>query len=152
CYSPFVSVWEATLREAQDDYTLALVGGFLILLVVCRAAASDERRRLRSIGLFVALHLAMLPVAGLLGARGLPAYREVRLCVCIFGTLAGVGIASTLLFTVLSRLRLRQPTILRDVVGAVASLIAVFVLASRAGLNLAGLIATSAVVTAVIGL
>src|SRR6185436_9461244 len=44
------------------------------------------------------------------------------------------------------------PRILQDVLVASSALVAVFMLASRAGLNLSGLIATSAVLTAVIGL
>jgi small-conductance mechanosensitive channel len=71
----------------------------------------------------------------------------------VFAALAYVRLASILFFAVLlPRVRLRTPHILQEIIGGGASVIAVLALASSAGFNLSGLIATSAVLTAVVGL
>jgi small-conductance mechanosensitive channel len=67
--------------------------------------------------------------------------------------MAGVGLAGLIVFGVVTpRMRLTLPRILQDVLVAGVSVVAVFSTASRAGVNLSGIVATGAVLTAVIGL
>src|SRR5207253_5525123 len=62
------------------------------------------------------------------------------------------GASATLLFSVvLPRMRLHTPPIVQDVVVAIAMVGSTLAVLSRAGVNLSGLIATSAVFTAVLG-
>lgn len=148
-----MGIWDGALAEARDDGSFAVLGVLLAAAVLVRIAAPDEGPRLRGGLMWAALHLALLPVAGALRADGLPAYREVSLVALVFEALAVIGIAALLLFAVLlPRVGVQTPRILRDLVVAAAALVTCFVLASRAGLNISGLIATSTVLTAVIGL
>ncbi|MBK7585715.1 MAG: mechanosensitive ion channel [Myxococcales bacterium] len=150
-----MSFINATLAEAASAGTL-----WLFVLVVAgamlgkKAQQDGARPRLAPVILF-ALHLLLLPVAGFFRGRGIgsPGYVESRLPLLIFGTLAGVTSAGVVLFgTVLPRVKLVVPRILQDILVGAAAIVGVFTVASRSGINLSGLIATSAVLTAVIGL
>ena len=144
-----VTIW----AELWDDRVPHLFALVVVLLGVGAILAPEQRRRLRGSVVLFGLFLALVPIAATLRAAESAAQREVRLVALIFATLSVIGMAGTLLFSaVLPRLRVSVPRILQDVLVAAASLIAIFALASRAGLNLSGLIATSAVLTAVIGL
>ncbi len=95
----------------------------------------------------------LLPVLGALHAAESGGYQATQLACMIFAVLAGVTAAGAILFTgLLPAIKLTPPRILHDVVVGAASLVAIIAVASRAGINLSGLIATSAVLTAVIGL
>ena len=145
--------WQAILAEARDDETLFLVGALIFLGVIVRAAAPEEGRRLRVALWLLGLHLLLLPVAGTLRAYALLAYSDVRFPLLMFEVLAAIEVGACFVFAVaLPRAGLRSPRILRDVLVAAASVVMVFVLGSRAGVNLSGLIATSTVITAVVGL
>jgi small-conductance mechanosensitive channel/CRP-like cAMP-binding protein len=145
--------WSAIAREVWDEHTLYLLAALAAMWVLVHLVAPDERRRLRGTAVLVFLHVALLPIAGVLHAKEIAAYREVRLAALVFSAIAFIRLASLLLFGVLlPRARLVVPRILREILAAGASVIAIFVLASRLGLNLSGIIATSAVLTAVVGL
>src|SRR4029453_9045689 len=91
--------------------------------------------------------------AAALRQSGSDVYRDVRLLALTLAAVSGVKTAQELFFSVLlPRVGVRGSRILSDVVTAAAALVAVFVLFSRAGFNVSGLIATSAVLTAVVGL
>jgi small-conductance mechanosensitive channel/CRP-like cAMP-binding protein len=69
------------------------------------------------------------------------------------GTLGLIGALGTLVFGFLeTRLRVTMPRIVSDLIMVFVSLFAVSVIATKMGVNLSSLLATSAVVTAVIGL
>src|SRR5439155_23408781 len=98
------------------------------------------------------LHVFPLPSAGALRAASSAAYLDVRIPCLVFEAVAAAGMGGILIFNIgLPLARVRVPRILQDVVVAGASLVASLSLASRNGINLSGLIATSAVLTAVIG-
>jgi small-conductance mechanosensitive channel/CRP-like cAMP-binding protein len=148
-----VTPWQATLAEARNDETLLLVGGLIFLGLIVRAAAPEEGGRLRVALWFLGLHLLLLPAAGTLHAYEFSSYTELHLVTLMFGVLAAIEVTACFVFAVaLPRAGLRSPRILRDILVAAASVVMVFVLGSRAGLNLSGLIATSTVITAVVGL
>lgn len=145
--------WDALLAEARDSRTLYLVAGTMLTIALVRAAAvGGERRRGRALAMLTALHLALVPVAAALRAASAAGYGGVRLAALVFAAMVAIFMADATLFgVILPRCRLRVPRILRDVLVAAASVVAIFAVASRAGFNLSGLIATSAVLTAVIG-
>jgi small-conductance mechanosensitive channel/CRP-like cAMP-binding protein len=147
-----VTIWSATLTEAEYDRTLYLVSMLVATAGMLRAWAHEEHRRLRlAVGL-VFVHLVLLPVVGVMRARGVEFFHDGRLALMMVTGLGFVGIGGMLLFAaLLPRVGLRVPRILRDVITAVAGVITIFATASRAGFNLSSLIATSAVMTAVIG-
>lgn len=141
---------EGIRAEASDDYTLVLLAGMVLTLVLGGRALG--RRRVGIVA-FTLLHTALVPLAGTLRAEGSHHYQNVRLVVLIFAGVAAVSMAGVLLFNlVLPRLRVQLPKILQDVTVGVASIFVLFAMAARAGFNLSSLITTSAVLTAVIGL
>src|SRR5258708_10853471 len=130
------------------------IGGALGLL----ALKPNERVRIRN-GLFLfALSFCGLLGVGALASHGIdwnyPAYRWLDWAALVCLWLAIVNVASVLVFeVVLDPLRLKPPRIMPDLLLAGAYVVAFVVLLSVAGkVDLTGIVATSAVLTAVIGL
>lgn len=143
---------QGIIAEAMDDYTIVLVTA-LILMAASAKTLGIEKRRVFGTAVLVGLHLILLPVVGTLRVRGSTLYEDVRLPCLIFAGLAAVSMASLLIFHVLlPRLVRSVPKILQDVATGVLAVVVLLGIASRAGYNVTGLVATSAVLTAVIGL
>lgn len=143
----------ALLAELKSAGTYWVFGGLVLTAAMVRLMVREDRRRLRAVSLFFLVHLALLPFSAWMAMTGHEEALVVHLLAVLAASLAGIGIGMTLVFKViLPRAGYRAPRILRDVVGAVMLLVVVFALASRLGVHLASIIATSAVVTAVIGL
>jgi len=143
-----------TLQEAWRDYTLLLVVGFVVAAAVRARAARDIRSRasMRGTAIFLLLHIASLPLLGYLSDAGSASYDSWRLFSITLATFAGVTILLAILFDgILRGLRFEAPRLMQDMVAAGTYLIAFFILLSAWGVNLGGIIATSAVLTAVIG-
>lgn len=147
-----MSIWQALVQEALQARSLWLVVGLAATFLILRATAWQERRRLVSAVVLSSLHLVLLPVVAILVVRESASLGMARLPCRIFLAMALVSMGGLLLFTaLLPRLGLRTPRILQDVLVAATSIVAIFAVASREGFNLSGIIATSAVLTAVIG-
>jgi small-conductance mechanosensitive channel/CRP-like cAMP-binding protein len=145
--------WSAVSAELRDDRTGLILGLGIALVIVNRALAVEQRQRGRSALILLFLHLILVPVAAALRVDESPFYRETRFAALMFETFALIGLAGVFVFSaILPRLRTPVSRIMQDVIIAGSSIAAVFTLGSHAGLNLSGLIATSAVLTAVIGL
>ncbi len=140
------------LQSEADEASTAWVVGAAALAFVLSKVSSVDRARFKAALFFLAMHgLALLVTAGLVTRRSTVA-DDFRTPAWVFGAVALVGASATLLFNVLlPRLRLRLPLILQDVVVAIASVATAVAVASRAGISLSGLIATSAVFTAILG-
>ncbi len=144
----------ATLSEAWSDFTLLVVIGFLVAAAVRARAPGAVRSRasMRWTFAFLILHLASLPLLGYLSVEDHDAYESVRLFSLTLEIFAGVTIILAIVFDgILRGLKAQAPRIVQDVVAATSYLIGGFFLLSAWGVNLSGLIATSAVLTAVIG-
>ena len=157
-----MNLLDGILAEALDDRTMFIIAGLALTLLLVRqpriaalhAVDSRKGRRQRFYSLIVltTLHAALVPVAGILRVLKSEEYLVVRMPCLIFAAIAAVGMGGFLLFSaLLPRLHIRPPLILQDIMVAGASIVAVFVVASRNGFNLSGLIATSAVITGVVG-
>jgi small-conductance mechanosensitive channel/CRP-like cAMP-binding protein len=148
-------VLSAIAGEAMSQGTPWLLLGVVCTALVLRLAPNraDLRSRMRAVMLLLALNVLLLPATGLGVALGAGVALDLRLTGSIAGALAAVGMAGLVVFgALLPRLRLGVPPILQDVIVAGCGTIAVFGTASRAGVNLSGIVATGAVLTAVIGL
>src|SRR2546425_1711391 len=134
-----MSFGEALVAEAGAR-TLYLLLGVLLAGIVLRLRAPEERPRVRGFPLLFALSLLLLPAAAALRAGGDPvAYRETVAVVSLLQALAVIGLLASFLFAVVgSRLGLRAPRILSDVLVATAGVAAFFAGASPAGLNAPG--------------
>jgi small-conductance mechanosensitive channel len=142
----------AILAELAAASTLSLILGFVATAVLTQMFARAERRRLLTVAVLLGLQTVLVLVAAAIGGND-DLRRDLRLMAMVLGTAAGVGMAGIVLFAIaLPRIGWQVPRILRDVITAGLFLIVTFSVGSRAGVNVSGLIATSAVLTAVIGL
>ncbi len=148
-----MGLWEALVQEAAEGDTVWVLSVFLLAAFVTRAfAAGHQKPRFKSLTFLLVVHVTCWAVSGVSRALGADLYRDLRVPGSVAGAIVLVGCIAAVLFTVLlPRARLEAPRIVQDVVVAIASVIAGVAVASRAGVNLSGLIATSAVFTAVLG-
>ena len=125
----------------------------LALLVLGRALLPvNDRGRVRLAIFFVFSYLALLFVkAGLLNVGMEAAYATAHLGALVALAWAITGTVGMVLFDLVGH-RFKIPKILRDLSVTVASVVAMVILLSRSGVNFLSIIATSAVLTAVIGL
>lgn len=152
---PVLDVLHAIADEILYQGTPWLFLGYLLVAVLMHARrdTTDLRSRMQFCSLLVWLHVVLLPASGITRAFGVGLANDLRLTGSLVGALAGVGLAGLFVFGLAApRLRLRIPRIVQDVIVAGLGIVAVFGTASRAGVNLSGIVATGAVLTAVIGL
>ena len=133
-----------------------LVFGFIVAAALLFAFAPTERRSIRA-----AMTLFALSFAGLLGASAILysggsengfGFRFLRFVSLFMVSIAAINLVGVLAFSVLLKTaRLTLPRILRDLLVALCYVVAIITLLSRSGVDLAGVVATSAVITAVIG-
>jgi len=141
-----------TLAEAQRDRTGWVLLLLLLVSLAVRLTPRIERSLLRAPWRLMVIHLLLLPTAGLLAQLQASTRAEVHLAALLMALLTAINAATVLVFgVVLPWVGLRLSRIFQDVATAVASVIAIFSLLSQAGFNVSGIVATSAVLTAVIG-
>lgn len=147
------------LREALAAvFSPTLLWSYPLLLAaiaLLAAAAPAARRRLGAAGLLVLASVAVLLLAGALRWLGLQPeagfYRIIHGLALFLLALAAVNSAAAVAFgAVLPSLRLELSPILRDLILAVLYVGAALSVAGHEGANLTGLLATSAMVTAVV--
>lgn len=153
-----MSFWQNVQTAAGMGGAFVWVAlGFVVLAVLLFATVQPARRRVRTSVLLFALSFCGLLVAGLLLSSGIDQasapLRWIRWGSLLVQRLAIVNLTSVLLFeVVLNAARLKPPRIMRDLLVAFAYMVVAITLLSSSGVDLSGIIATSAVITAVIGL
>jgi small-conductance mechanosensitive channel/CRP-like cAMP-binding protein len=170
-----VELWSTFAAHALAAWTPALIAGYLATRLLLRAApAGDSARgpgaqraarahrravvrgtpaeyRLRAAGALVAGHVGALAIAAAVEVSGYEAATaHVAALACQAFAVVSLGTAAVF-EALLPRVGLVSPRILVDVVTAVGALVCIIVVGRRAGFSVAGLITTSAVLTAVIG-
>lgn len=139
--------------EAAASRTVVLLAALVVLALAARLLGAPPVRVLRASLVLFAVHLALATSAALAGPFAPGLRGGLHLLALMVGAVCAIKIGQELVFTLLlPRMGVHGSRILSDVVTAGASIVAVFALASRAGFNVSGLIATSAVLTAVVGL
>ena len=127
-----------------------LVLGFLALMVIL--FMRPERRHALNLLAFYFVSLALRLVAALLPSLSMPGTaRTIRFLALLLEGIAFVNLAAIFSFAFLGLVRIRPPRIVRDLSIALAYLGLVLYLFSIHQVDVTGLIATSAIVTAVIG-
>lgn len=145
--------WELLLDEARQLRVHQAVVVLVLVYVLTRIVAPRYGRRLRTAFGVAAVYIALIPASAYLGVVHSSAHNDVRLVAMSLGTLACVSAIGTLVFGALeARLRVSIPQIVYDLIISTVSIVAISITASRMGVNLSGLLTTSAVLTAVIGL
>lgn len=137
----------ASLSARATVFCVVLVGLYLFL--------PGERRRMR-----ISACIFVLAVLGLLAAGAVPSflsaegitYVTIRCCALFLEAVAIITLGSTLLFAAILRsVHLEPPRIVQDLLVGATYLFVGIMLLSRNGLDVRGVVATSAVISAVIG-
>jgi small-conductance mechanosensitive channel len=129
---------------------------FMLTAALLFALVPAERLRIRNAALLFAVSFAGLLIAAMLATygsslKGAP-YRWTQWSSLFISSVAIVNLASVLVFDVLlDAVRLKPPRIMRDLLLAFTYIIIALSLLSHSGVDLTGIVATSAVITAVIG-
>ena len=130
------------------------VAAVIVVAGVFRLVPDAPRRRLRRSVILVALY-SVVTIVGLgLSAAGFEAVAEgFRVAADLLRVLLGINLAALVLFDLLLRVaRVNYADILHDLAVGAAYLVAIVWLMHRTGVNVTSIVATSAVVTAVLGL
>lgn len=137
---------------AEHAELLRLGGLFTATALLLLLALPKERRHLFKMGVLFALSL-VLRAASAGAAVAIPsAVQTLHFLALLLQGIAFIGVVAVIFFgLLLPRLRLEAPRIARDLAVALAYLVLVFYLLSAHRVDVTGVIATSAVVTAVIG-
>jgi small-conductance mechanosensitive channel/CRP-like cAMP-binding protein len=133
-----------------------LVIAFVVTAFLLFTFVREERARIRG-----AMFLFALSFTGLLAASTVInlgwsldsfGYRAIRWISLFLVSAAIINLIGVLLFSLaLKSIRIKVPLIMHDLILALAYIIVAITLLSRSGVDLAGVVATSAVITAVIG-
>jgi small-conductance mechanosensitive channel/CRP-like cAMP-binding protein len=126
---------------------------FALVAVLMLAIAPRERRHVLRLGVLYLASLALHLASGLLGAAGLPGAPAAHLVARLAEGVAVISLFGAALFgAALPALRVQPSKILRDLTIALSCLAFFLWLLSTRRVDVAGIVATSAVITAVIGL
>jgi small-conductance mechanosensitive channel len=147
-----VNFWTVVRDQALAARTPYLLLAFAVALLLMRNLATDGARpALRGARAMLALHLLSQLIAAGQIASGYDAH-HATIAALGFELLCVVAMATTVSFrVVLPRLGIVFPRILMDLLTGIAVIVALIYVGKRAGFSVAGLITTSAVLTAVIG-
>ena len=145
-----VSFFAALWLEARSAHTVWLLG--VCALAVLTRRGGTHHHRLRVLSFWLVGHLVALGIDAALHTHEPGIHNEFRTVAWVFGAVTFVGAGMSVLFHgALARVRVTVPRIVEDVLVGLLSVLAAVTVASRAGANLSGIIATSAVITAVLG-
>lgn len=148
-----VSFTSALLTEAQDSWLGWAFLTLVITLISMRTFPAHSHRRLPASFWLFGTQLVVLVVVAALQSLGSDGVFEARLAQRVILAMAWVGMGGALLFgVVLPRTRFPVSRILQDLVVGAAAVAVIGTVLHRQGVALSGLFATSAVVTAVVGL
>jgi small-conductance mechanosensitive channel/CRP-like cAMP-binding protein len=139
-------------RQVGAPITLLLAVGARAV-VMSTAKGSESRARFRFAFSIFLVHLFLLIAALGLSAVDAELASGARVAAALSGSLAVVGLGSVVLFEgLVRRVRPGLPRIVPDLLTTLAALVAVIRTSSQLGFEVTGVIATSAVLTAVVGL
>ena len=142
--------WYALLDHLWAARTPFIVLAYFVVRAIA-VRTNVERYHVRAAGTLLVLHLGATAIAAALDTFDyVPTV--ATLVAYAFLLLAAVTLVTTLVFrAVLPKLGLALPRILIDILTGIGVIIVFIVVGKRAGFSVAGLITTSAVLTAVIG-
>jgi small-conductance mechanosensitive channel/CRP-like cAMP-binding protein len=149
--------WENLQTSAQmfgAYHWIAL--GFVLAALILFVYVPAERARIKTSVLLFGLSFAGLLAITTVLSSGLDhhsiIYRSIRWASLLAESIALINLVSVFVLDVaLAAIHIRPPGILRDLLLASAYVVIGFILLSRSGFDLTGIVATSAVITAVIG-
>ncbi len=145
---------EQLLSELRTSGTIHLVVAVLVVFLLVRLLGKKEHRRgfVRTLTPFTVHLLCALGAwsALLVGSTSHP---WVHLAATIFAAITAVSLGAMVLFTLLlPPVGIVIPRVLRDATVGVGAVVVALVMTARAGFDITGVAATSAIVTAVVAL
>ncbi len=152
-----MTLWQQILSVTEMGRAYPwVVLAFVLVAILLLATKPEERLRIRTALLLFALSIVAFLAATALLSYGLPqtniAFKWTRWAARIFQGFAIVNVVAVVIFdALLEPLRLKPPRIMRDLLRALAYVVVAIMSLSKE-VDLTGIIATSAVLTAVIGL
>ncbi len=152
-----MSFWEQVQTAAGMRPFVLVIAVFVLAALALNALRPVERMRIRAAMFLFALAFIGLLLTASLAYRGAsidsPMYLWFRWAALFCLWIAFINVGSVFVFDVfLSAIRLKPPRILRDLLVALAYVVLGIVLLSIPHVDVTGIVATSAVLTAVIGL
>jgi small-conductance mechanosensitive channel len=140
--------------QGRHDGTLVVFAAILFMATLLHVAAPQSQRRMRTSVFFFFVYLLTLPVgANFLSAVQLEPYGYVRGVALFCLSVTITHLAAIFIFdVVLAVARVEIPPILRELITGIAYVFVGISVLSRGGVQLSGLLTTSAILTAVIGL
>jgi small-conductance mechanosensitive channel/CRP-like cAMP-binding protein len=146
-----VTFFDELAAYARAGHVVGMTALWLVVVALVRRLAPAARRRLRPATVLLAAAVVLVVAGAGLSSAGYDD-RGVAVAALACELLAVVGLVQVAAFeVVLPRVGVTVPRILVDIATGVASLIVLIIVGKRAGWSVAGLITTSAVLTAVIG-
>jgi small-conductance mechanosensitive channel/CRP-like cAMP-binding protein len=143
--------WTTLRDHALFSRTPYVVLAYVLTAYVARSIPPADRPWLRHARNFLLLDLLLEVVIAIQAATGYTSH-ATEVTALAFETLCVVGLANVIVFRILlPRIGWSPPRILVDLITAVSVIVAFIVVGTRAGFSVAGLITTSAVLTAVVG-
>lgn len=144
--------WSTLGEHLWSAWTPVFVLSYFVTQALVRSAPRPiERYHMRAAGTLVAGHVIAISIGAGQSAAGYDA-NIAGIAAVAFQAFATVTLATTAVFrALLPRINIALPRILIDLITAVGAIIAFIAIGRRAGFSVAGLITTSAVLTAVIG-
>lgn len=132
---------------------LRLGAVFTVIALLLMLAIPRERKHLLKLGIFFTFSIVLRAGSVLVATAGTPtAAATLHFLALLFQGIAFLGLLAALAFALLlPTLRIQVPRIGRDLATAVAYIVLVFYLLSIHHVDVTGIVATSAVVTAIIG-
>lgn len=152
-----MSFWELLQTAAGMRPFLLVILIFVLAALALNALRPAERMRIRAAMFLFALAFVGLLLTASLAYRGVgidrPMYLWFRWASLFCLWIAFINVGSVFIFDVfLSAIRLKPPRIMRDLLVALAYVVLGITLLSIPRVDITGIVATSAVLTAVIGL
>ncbi len=145
-------LFAAWITEAQLGHTLGALA-LLVVVILSQRLSSGAHRGVRVLTGSFTLHVAGVLFAGVAAVVGSTLVDEARLIVRVtFAWVALLTCATVMFEVLLPRVGVRMLRLVEDISVAVAAAVVTAMVASRSGYDLTGLFATSAVLTAVVGL
>lgn len=141
------------LRALLDQALAAWTPWIALAVVLSGIAVQGGERRTRLPGFFLVVHLVVVAVTAGLSLVASKLTDDLHLAAVLTGAVALVAAIGAFVFRgIVPRLKTEVPQIVQDVAIFGAIVVTLLVVASRNGFNLSSIVATSAVLTAVIGL
>jgi small-conductance mechanosensitive channel/CRP-like cAMP-binding protein len=146
-----VGFWTTLVEHLWFARTPFLLAAYFVTAAVVRRDPRIEPYHLKVVGTLTVGHLIAVAIGALQEWQGYEG-TIADICGLAFGLLAFLSLGMTLAFRILlPRVGLTLPRILIDLLTFVGVLVVFIVVGKRSGFSVAGLITTSAVLTAVIG-